>query len=239
LIGAWRRPAFGAVCLLLTVVYLAYTVSVGGDFMGLHRFVMPLFVTTAVLTALGLEAITARLPLAAQAALGLLLVAGLALSDIGVTSQAQVPKADNRIDRPGYLKFYAVTRGAIGKALAPSMRPDDFAIFGGAGVQPYYARARGIDVYGLVSEDIAHNEPPSNPRPGHQKWASAARILKYNPSFIFSCYDIHKEPSRYHLNCGEAQEFMSRGYEPITIFVPGMGPDEYYTFLKRKDRPWR
>jgi hypothetical protein len=126
----------------------------------------------------------------------------------------------------------------MGKALAPRMREGDFSVLGGAGVQPYHARQRGFDVFGLVSEDVAHNEPPTNPRPGHQKWARPERVLKYQPTFLFYCYDLHKQPTRYRL-CGEADWFMQRGYEPVTLFVPGLRErGEYYTFLKRKDRPW-
>jgi hypothetical protein len=32
---------------------------------------------------------------------------------------------------------------------------------------------------------------------------------------------------------------VQRGYEPVTLFVAGLRErGEYYTFLKRKDRPW-
>src|SRR2546430_11697126 len=50
----WRWPRFASFAFLTTIVYLAYAFSVGGDFMGLHRFVMPLFVLTALLATLGL-----------------------------------------------------------------------------------------------------------------------------------------------------------------------------------------
>jgi hypothetical protein len=234
LYGAVRRPAFGALCLLYTVAYLVYTVSVGGDFMGLHRFVMPLFVTTALLTAAGVELLP--LPAVARAAAAAALLAGFAASNVGLTRASREPRADNGIDRPGYLEHYAHTRGAIGRALAPHARPGDFAIFGGAGVQPYYSRLGGIDVFGLVSDDIAHHEPPTRPRAGHQKWASPERVLKYDPSFIFSCYDIHKQPGRFTIGCGETAFFQSRGYEIVTLYVPEI--ESYYSFLKRKDRPW-
>jgi arabinofuranosyltransferase len=238
-LGVWRRPAFGSLCLGLSVLYLGYVVSVGGDFMGLHRFIMPLFVTTALLAALGIEELAGRLrrraagPLVAVAVL-----AAFAASQVPVTRAALVPRADRGIDRPGYLKLYAEDREKLGLALLPRMRPDDFSVFGGAGVQPYYARMRGVDIFGLVSEDIAHNEPPTNPRPGHQKWARPDRVLSYDPTFLFYCYDLHRDPSRYRL-CGEAAWFQARGYEPVTIFVPGLRErGEYYTFLKKKDRSW-
>jgi hypothetical protein len=240
-LGVWRRPRFGSFAVLLTATYLAYTVTVGGDFMGLHRFVMPLFVVVAILVALGLEQLAALAsaadrPLAHGVAI--LVVLGFAFSQAKVSREAMAARADNGIDRPGYLKLYAHDRELIGKALAPLMRPDDFSVVGGAGVQPYYARMRAIDIFGLVSEDIAHNEPPRNPRPGHQKWGSPGRILGYEPQFLFYCYALHRDPQRYQL-CGEAGFFRRNGYEPVTIHVPGMKErGEYYTFLKRKDRPW-
>jgi arabinofuranosyltransferase len=240
ILGIIRRPRFGSLAALLIVVYLAYAISVGGDFMGLHRFVMPLFVLVAILTALGLEQLADWLPRDRYIAVGAaaLITMSFALTQVALSRQAMIPRADKGIDRPGYLKLYAHDRELIGRALAPHMRPDDFSIVGGAGVQPYFARMRAIDVFGLVSEDVAHNEPPSNPRPGHQKWAKPDRLLKYKPSFIFHCYDLHNAPTNAHL-CGDEALFARAGYVRQTIHVPGMKErGEYYTFLRRKDRAW-
>src|SRR5262245_36915742 len=44
-----------ATCAVFSLAYLAYTVSVGGDFMGLHRFIMPMFVVAALAVTLGAE----------------------------------------------------------------------------------------------------------------------------------------------------------------------------------------
>jgi hypothetical protein len=85
---------------------------------------------------------------------------------------------------------------------------------------------------------VAHNEPPSNPRPGHQKWARPQRLLAYKPTFIFHCYDLHGRPDNAHL-CGDEAAFTRAGYVRQTIHVPGMKErGEYYTFLRRKDRAW-
>jgi hypothetical protein len=229
-----RRRGFGVLAVGLIVVYLVYTVLVGGDFMGLHRFVLPLFVLVAVLAAIGLESLGAPV-------LGAGVLAAFAASQVLTTRAALDTVADDGIDRPGYLKMYAEDRGLIGKALAPHLGPDDFSVVGGVGVQPYYARMRAVDVFGLVSDDIAHNEPPTRPRAGHQKWAGPQRVLSYNPplgpSFIFYCYSLRGRPGGQP-DCGEAGWFEQRGYEPVTLFVPGVREGEYYTFLKRKDRPW-
>ncbi|MBI4509205.1 MAG: hypothetical protein HY698_06190 [Deltaproteobacteria bacterium] len=242
LVGLVKHPRLGSFVLLLSSVYLGYTIKVGGDFMGLHRFVMPLFVTTALIFALGLRAVVAWFPARIRRVGGASVAAAVlglfTWTQADLSRAAMIPRADHGIDRPGYLKLYAHDRGLIGKALASRVTASDFAIVGGAGVQPYYARLRAIDVFGLVSEEVAHEVPPTNPRPGHQKWAPAPLLLKYNPSFIFHCYDLHRAPERYHL-CGEAGYFQANGYEPVTMHVPGLKErGEYYTFLKRKDRAW-
>jgi hypothetical protein len=240
LAGAFFHRRFGTFVLALTAVYLVYTVKVGGDFMGLHRFVMPLFVTTAVMMALGCERLVglASVPWFVSLVPAVAIAGLFAWAQHSLDKESVIPKADNGIDRPGYLKVYADDRELIGRALAPHMHDDDFSIVGGVGVQPYWARMRAIDVFGLVSEDIAHNEPPTNPRPGHQKWATAQRLLGYHPTFIFHCYDLHTDPDKYHL-CPDAPTFLASGYEPVTMYVQGLKErGEYYTFLKRKDRVW-
>jgi hypothetical protein len=242
-LAAVRRFRFLSLALMVSAAFLAYAVSVGGDFMGLHRFIMPVFVLLAAAASLGIAELARFGParwrgapalVVAAAALGLFVV-----SQVSLTRRSLEPRADKGIDRPGYLKVYANDRGLIGKKLAPLVRPDDFAIFGGAGVQPYYARLRGYDVFGLVSEKIAHEVPPGNPRPGHSKWGPASILLPYNPTFVFSCYALTTmpEPRAPPWRCPDASFWMARGYEKVTIHVPGLKESgEYYTFLKRRDR---
>jgi hypothetical protein len=235
--AGWRRARVVSLVALVSAGFLAYVVLVGGDFMGLHRFVMPLFVLVAVGVALGL----AELPRRAALPATLLLLGLFAWSQVTLSRRSLEPRADRGIDRPGYLRVYAHDRGLIGKWLAPHVRPDDFAIVGGAGVQPYYARLRAHDVFGLVSEKIAHEVPPANPRPGHSKWGPASLLLPLRPSFVFSCYALTREPDpvRPPWRCPDAATWMAHGYQKVTIHVPGLEESgEYYTFLKRGDRPW-
>lgn len=239
-----RTPRFvGALaCGLLALVYIPYTISVGGDFMGLHRFIMPLFVAAAILIVLGVERLVMLVP--ERARLGAWLGPAVILGGLYVYSQVQLTKRsldpknlapDRGIDTPAFLIVYTDDRGAIGKAMVDCFRPDDFSIVGGAGAQPYYGRMRAIDVFGLVSEKIAHDEPRVRPRAGHTKFASEKVLASYNPTFIFSCYQIHAKPDQPTLGCGGY--WKSRGYEQVTMHVPGMTQQgEYYTFLAKKDR---
>jgi hypothetical protein len=242
IVGRVRTPRFvlALSCLLLAATYLPYVVTVGGDFMGLHRFIMPLFVVAAIAVTLGLETLANLAPNPARLGpiVATLLVGAFAFTQYRLTRESLRFgnfANDRGIDTPAFLIVYTEDRAAIGKAMAPCFAPDDFSIVGGAGAQPYYARMRSIDVFGLVSERIAHEEPRIRARAGHTKFGSDPLLASYDPTFVFSCYQIHGTPQQPRLPC--AGFWLARGYEPITLRIPGMKQQgEYYTFLAKKAR---
>jgi hypothetical protein len=188
---------------------------------------------------LGAERLAGRLRHAAAApALAAALIGAFALSQLALT-RASLRwgnfAADRGIDTPAYLMVYTADRAAIGRAMASCFTADDFSIVGGAGAQPYFGRMRAIDVFGLVSETIAHGEPRVRPRAGHTKFGADRVLAAYDPTFVFSCYAIHAQPAQPALPC--AGFWLARGYEPLTMHIPGMREHgEYYTFLARKAR---
>ena len=239
-----RTPRFVLVvaCTLLAVVYLGYAASVGGDFMGLHRFIMPVFVAAAILAVLGIEWIAGKVNHSTVPIAVALVVGGFASTQF-VLTRASIASCANRvcgndhgIDSPAFLMVYTDDRAAIGRAMESCFRPDDFSIVGGAGAQPYYGRMRGIDVFGLVSEKIAHEMPRSNPRPGHTKWGSDAILASYDPDFVFSCYQLHRGPLSPPLPCNTGF-WLSRGFEQVTMLIPDLAErGQFYTFLAKKKR---
>jgi len=240
-----RTPRFvlALACALISVVYLPYAASVGGDFMGLHRFIMPVFVAMAVLLGLGLEWLAGRLrylPIITA-----LIVAAFAATQLELTLDSTRSCAnrscpnDHGIDSPAFLMVYTDDRAAIGRAMESCFKPDDFTIVGGAGAQPYYGKMRGVDVFGLVSETIAHESPRSNPRAGHTKWGSDTLLAAYDPTFVMSCYQIHRGPVAPPLPCN-AGFWLNRGYEQVTMFIPALAErGQFYTFLAKKARQFQ
>jgi len=239
-----RTPRFvlALACALLAAVYLPYAASVGGDFMGLHRFIMPMFVVGAIAVVLGLEWIAARLPRPRESAIAIavVLVGAFAVTQIQLTRESvrwgNFAADHGVIDTPAFLMVYTEDRAAIGRAMESCFQPDDFSIFGGAGAQPYYGRMRGIDVFGLVSDRIAHEEPRIRARAGHTKFGSDKLVAEYDPTFVFSCYAIHATPVPPPLPCN-VSFWTQKGYELVTMRIPGMKQSgEYYTFLAKKSR---
>ncbi|MBK7538047.1 MAG: hypothetical protein IPI49_22280 [Myxococcales bacterium] len=246
-----RDPRFivSAPLLAFAAAYLLYTASVGGDFMGLHRFVMPLFPIAALGLTLGLAGVrglasgAASAPRRAWARAGVVgvavaLVAGFAASQAALTTRSLRRDrlgADHGIDPPAFLIVYTQDRAAIGRALAPCLAATDFGIVGGAGAQPYYARMRAIDVFGLVSEKVAHGEPRIRARAGHTKWASDALLVAHDPTFVFSCYALHQTPDAPALPC--AAPWLARDYQVVTMHIPALVQSgTYYSFLAKRRR---
>jgi len=236
-----RTPRFvlTVACALFSAVYLAYTVSVGGDFMGLHRFIMPMFVVAAIAVTLGAERIAGwRSHRAAGLVIAAVIVGAFAVTQVALTRESLRWgnfANDDGIDTPAFLIVYTEDRAAIGRAMAGCFRPDDFSIVGGAGAQPYFGRMRGIDVFGLVSETIAHDEPRVRARAGHTKFGSERVLAAYDPTFVFSSYEIHKTPAQP--TPPGAAYWLARGFELVTMHIPGMRErGEYYTFLAKKSR---
>jgi arabinofuranosyltransferase len=237
-----RTPRFtlALACALLGVVYVVYAAGVGGDFMGLHRFIMPVFACAAVLAVLGVEWLAQKLPHVPIAAA--IVIAGFAATQLQLTRDStrscanRVCNNDHGIDSPAFLMVYTDDRAAIGRAMESCFGPDDFSIVGGAGAQPYYGRMRSIDVFGLVSDTIAHGSPRSNARPGHTKWGSDTILASYDPDFVFSCYQLHRGPLSPALPCNTGF-WMARGFEPVTMFIPDLAErGQFYTFLAKKAR---
>ena len=231
----------GVACVLLALAYIPYTISVGGDFMGLHRFIMPMFVVAAIAVALGLEWAVSHVRKyrdEVAGSLGFALVAGFALTQWQLTRDSMRWGNfgnDHGIDTPAFLIVYTEDRAMIGRAMEPCFTDSDFSIVGGAGAQPYYARMRGIDVFGLVSDRIAHQEMRIRPRAGHTKWGSDTLLAGYDPTFVFSCYRLHRTAAQPQLPC--AGFWLARGFEHVTMHIPGLREQgEYYTFLAKKAR---
>lgn len=240
------RLVFGTLAAIVGAVYLYYVVGVGGDFMGLHRFIMPLFVLAAIVVTLGVEHVTrvgARLlpdPVGRHVRVfvaGALVAGCFAHQHRLTTASLRFGnfRNDRGIDTPAYLRVYAHDRALIGQRLRPCVGPGDFAIYGGVGAMPWHARLPGIDVFGLVSSRIAHEVPRGRDRAGHNKWGPDPLLAEHRPTIVMHCYDIRRTPGVAPLACAGFWE--RQGFERVVLHVPGMlERGEYYTFLVRADR---
>lgn len=230
-----RRRLF-SFAVLVIAAFAVYTAKVGGDFMGLYRFVLPVIPLGALLLQESLRALGARLsalvsPLVRHGALAGIMF-GYALGNAKVSYHGMtIIGADRGIDSPGYLQHYVEERIPVGLWFAQHARPDDLMTVGGAGVIPYLSGIAAYDVFGLVDERIAHDPSMTvSQRPGHQKWGSDAYMVSRNPTLITHHYRLHAAAN------DNADYWRQLGYEWVTATIPGLSSPPLYSFLKRIDR---
>lgn len=242
LVGAWKGGAAGRWLFAVATIYLAYVSRVGGDFMGLHRFVLPVFPAAAVLSAAGLQRVLRALPVttarwAIPAAIAVLLTHYAHVQE-ALAKSSRISGTHRRIETPRSLAVYALTHGNAGRALAPLMTRDDYAVVGGAGALPYHAGLRAVDSFGLISEKIAHEVPATDYRPGHMKRPSVDYLLALGGTLSFTCQDFHANPDDATM-CPDVDAWLAGGYEIATVRVAG-NPTKaaYYSFMRQADRAW-
>ncbi len=220
----------------VTGAFLLYVVSVGGDFMGLYRFALPIVPPLILAASSGLRLLLSRFTPVAQISTVVLFLAAHAAHAFFVDQASLVVGADagpaGNIDSPGYLRWYTNDRAAIGKWFAQYAQPDDYAAVGGAGAQVYYSGIASLDCFGLSDEYIAHKIPARSSRPGHQKYAPDEYILSKKPTIITSA-NYHIGPAPY--TGPDEALWRARGYHYVSVRVAGLS-SPWYAFLLRNDR---
>jgi arabinofuranosyltransferase len=225
----------GGLLLLWAGPFLLYVASVGGDFMGLYRFVMPIVPLAVLAGGLGIWRLLCDQPLLLRVAV-LLLAAGLHGANSYVVDRHALTflGADRGIDTPGYLRHYTADRALIGKWLGQHVQQDDYQVVGGAGAQVYYAGIAALDSFGLSDAYVAHHAPAVSSRPGHQKFAPLDYVLSRKPTILtYNVYKLGNAP--YRPSAQEEAEWRARGFHYVSVQIPGLS-QPWYSFLKRVDR---
>jgi hypothetical protein len=222
--GGVPRARFLSLVYLILVPYAAYVVSVGGDFMALHRFLVPLVPLAAILVGEAVRAATRLLPSPRR----WILAAGLGLAAFTVTlvtgrkAEAAAlapdwPPGDTLhqgVDTVHYLAQFADEHVVMGRWMRDHLPADTSVVVGGAGAIPYESRLYCIDGYGLADETVAHKPVPDSDRPGHEKVATLDYLLSRRPTLIccnngayFGHADLSTAPQ------GDTNAWRTRGYE--------------------------
>lgn len=217
---------------LVVIPFCLYVASVGGDFMGLFRFMMGVVPLLVLCATLSLRALLANARPAMAVAVVALLLAGHAAHAYFVDQKSLIIGADRGIDTPGFLRWYTADRAAIGKWFGQYVKPDDYAAVGGAGAQVYYSGIPSLDCFGLSDEYIAHKVRATQSRPGHQKYAPVDYQLSKHPTIITSNY--YRLVNAPYTGPDEMW-WRQRGYHYVTVPVPGLS-SPMYAFLLRNDR---
>jgi arabinofuranosyltransferase len=222
--------------LLVIVVHILHVTRVGGDFMALHRFFVPIMPMMAIVATLGLADIITRYGVQHRWIAVIIFSLGMGLATthvIRIDQHAMTDGSDQGVDRIGWLKKFHGQCEAIGKWLGENAPTDASLATTAAGIIPYYSRLYTVDILGLNDEWVAHNVPARGHRPGHTKSAPLSYILKKNVDYLIYHPTISEnKPGR---SASEKQVWRKRGYTWSAIKIPGLAPN-WWGFWQTTDR---
>jgi hypothetical protein len=224
----WARAERRLIALSLLVIggITTHVILVGGDFMALGRFLVPLMPLLAVILVRGWEAFAPRwVGTPRVVRLGLVVLLGLifGVRTAQVDGLAMTLGTDDGIvDHIGTLKLLQKQWTAIGKHLAATAPPNASIATTAAGIIPYYSRLYTLDVLGLNEAWIAHNVPHQGNRPGHTRTAPLSYILRKQVDYL-----VYQPTSPTHPAAPSEetrQALQSEGYIWTSERVPGLDP---------------
>jgi len=174
--GKHRRTT--GIWLLAIAAYLAWVVSVGGDFYAFHRYIIPVVPLLAVLSALALEQVLGSRPGWATAALmaGLLCWAGT-MADSYRYARSAVG------GMRGFVRYQAM----VGECLRTRAPAGTTVAAAAVGALSYFAGPdiRVIDMLGLTDAHIARDGVKvSDGLPGHSRYDNRY-VLERLPDLVF------------------------------------------------------
>ncbi|WP_394820756.1 hypothetical protein [Pendulispora albinea] len=243
--GATVRRTTLWIARIFTAVMIGYVAWIGGDFLDLDRFLVPLFPLIAVVVgAAACRALELLSPAIPPVALSFsLLCATLfpyAVRQSTTLNQraraiSEPTRADADVEPLGWTALYARRWAAMGRWIAAHAQPDDWMATGAAGAMPFYAGIRNLDRLGLCDAYVARAGEKLSDRPGHQRVAPLSYTLSKDPVFLMiddAALDAPEPPPR-------DPYWESKGYVWMVVRLDaryGASPPSWHKFLMRKDR---
>jgi len=193
---ARSRSAIALQSFALVVCAAAYAAFVGGDFMALARFLVPVLPFVALAFAALARALERT-----HAGLAALATVVLLSSSLCATDHAPVPRswrdalhfrwneqqAKSEFQQWRSMRDRALEWAEVGRALALHTHAGESIVLPNLGALTYPTELHAYDLFGLVSPEVARR-PPSNPprraSPGHDKGVDVGFFLDRKPDFL-------------------------------------------------------
>jgi hypothetical protein len=268
-LAAWRRRAHGrpaaagsglgarlrehallGSAAALAAVYLGYVVWVGGDYMAMYRFVVPLLPLLALLLAAAAQPLLRD---ASAGSAGVRAGAGAALA-VGVlgTLVHSTPLEVRLFAEPERMhgnwrgvqteRWHVARLSAIGEFFAGYGRGSEEGIATDAiGAIAWYSDLRVYGVHGLVDPDISHQGARTHrlgrDYAGHDR-RDMAGLFARSPTFVMFTRELKPKRPRGIEVPGEIAEAMSGAYRLQSVWLedPRNGEAGWFSFLERSDR---
>jgi hypothetical protein len=227
---------------LLVPLYVVYVIMVGGDFLDMYRFFVPLLPLGMVLVACALSAQLARFSqgnVLLATVVTLLVLHGAHQHALASRARqvAEPERSSRGIEPLGWTRLYALRWAAMGRWIGAHATQSDRMAVGAAGAMPYFAGIHNLDTFGLCDAWVSHHAPVVGNRPGHQRFAPRSYILRHKPAFLLIGNDYTRdkpEPLRRDLTWKRLGYVWAEAKVDQATF--GAPKTFFHYFLMRADR---
>jgi len=235
--------------LALVVAYSIYIGLVGGDYMAMYRFfvpVLPLFyllVCEVIHRVISTQEPSSRLASAVKAAV-LLGLAGSLFHSTPLESQWVEKQELMHGNYRGVVseRWFVARHRVMGEFFAHYGRPGESIATGAIGVVAYFSGLSVYDVHGITDTHIAHHGTAQGKLgsglPGHEK-TDYPYIFAKEPTFYIFSRKLRKAPIAGipHL-VDEVDELVAREYRvgSVRLTDETNGQSGYFSFLERRGR---
>jgi hypothetical protein len=242
-----ESSALTVFCALIVVAYTAYNIAVGGDYMAMHRFFVPVLPFIYLLFASIAYAVYGRIHSSSNAAgYGVLVAITLAATFFPSTplerSFFYTPPQQHGDYRGVQTERWHVSRLSVIGRYFNSYRRDysESLATSAIGAIGYYADMRVLDIHGLVDVHIAHLPPPPDlgkQRPGHGR-EDLAYTLSLQPTYLMFSRDLTPKPiDLWRYVPEQLRGQVDRDYVHTAVWLTDEGNHEggYFTFFERRE----
>jgi len=245
-----RRHSGATLCAVVCLVYGAYVVWAGGDYMAMYRFfvpVLPLFYLFCGALYAGRRA-WERANGRSGAWSASFLALGLAITAIHSTPVDRYLFPKPPLQHGSYVgvqteRWHVARLSLIGRFFRDYSKSGDESVATPAiGAISYYSGIQVFGFHGLVDPTIAHRRArgkhPGLGLPGHEK-GDMTYILSLEPTYVMIHRKFTPEPAGYPSDIDVAAEHeLEREYEPVSVWLDDAvnGESGYFTFYQRRER---
>jgi hypothetical protein len=246
--GVMREPIV-VLFAALVAVYTAYIAAVGGDYMAMYRFFVPVLPALyLVLTAVVVQSLAGI----GVAPMRMSLIKAGVLAGLIGTGFHSTPIEARFVEKPDFMhgnlrgveleRWYVARQRLIGRFFARYGRPGESLATGAIGAVAWESKLRVFDVHGIVDPHIAHHgvarEALGTGLPGHEK-TDYEYIFDKKPTFYMFSRKLRRKPlAGIPQLVPEVDERVAREYKVGSVMLEDRanGQSGYFSFLERRDR---
>jgi hypothetical protein len=243
----FERHAFAILAAIICVGYTANNVLVGGDYMAMHRFFVPVLPFMYLLIGIPIAALHARIATGANAFGYALLIAFISLGTFFPSTPlersffASPPQQHGDYRGVQIERWHVARLSAIGRFFDGYRRdPSESLATTAIGAIGFHANMQILDIHGLVDTHIAHMPPPPDMgrrRAGHER-QDLPYTFSLNPTYVMFSRDLTPAPIElWRYVPADLRPEVERHYVHQAAWLndPVNGERGYFTFFERRD----